>query len=256
MTATSLFRAPLSLFRRASLAQTDEVELLDASVLDPTELEVNLRELAMLNRLPGGSGASIAAVERLGGDRTALEIVDVGAGAADMAVAFARHARRRRGGRPARRWRTTAVDLRPEILEIAARRLRREPDVELRTADALSLPYPDRSFDVAHCSLLLHHLAPEPAVRALVEMRRVARIGVVVNDLQRGWLHLAVTSATVLALARSRYTRHDGIVSARRAYTLAERRALLDAAGLSPCWQSLTMAPRVATAAVHTRTPR
>ncbi len=240
----------LGRMRPAPLRRTDELELLDGAPLEPRELRENLRELAMLNRLPGGADASIAAIERLGGSRPRLEIVDVGTGGADMAVAFARHASRRRGGRTGLTWNVTAIDVRPEILDVAARRVRVTPGVSLVLADARTLPYPDGSFDVAHCSLLLHHLDAEAAVRALAEMRRVARLGVVVNDLQRGWVHFAVTSATVLALARNRYTRHDGVVSARRAYTLAERGELLRRAGLAPCWESATLMPRVATAAI------
>ena len=238
----------------AGPARTDDEELLDAPDLDPAELEANLRELAMLNRLPGGTSASVAAIERLAGDLSTVEILDVGTGGGDIAAALARHGRRSDGrlsGRRGRagRWSVTAVDIRGEILDVAARRLRAVSDVTLALGDARALPYPDGAFDVAHSSLLLHHLEPADAARALAEMRRVARHGVVVNDLQRGWLHLATTAVTVLALARSRYTRHDGLVSARRAYTLRERRELLHAAGLVPAWESLRLAPRVATAA-------
>lgn len=226
--------------------RTDELELLDGISLDGEELARNLHELAVLNRLPGGAGASIGAIERLGAGRRALSVLDVGTGAGDLAVAFAR-----RGRATSRRWSVTATDLRPEVLEIARRRVPPKADITLALADARALPYPDAAFDVVHSSLLLHHLDPAEARSALGEMARVARIGVVVNDLQRGALHYLVTSATVLALTRGEYTRHDGVVSARRAYTLDERRGLLAGAGLVPAWESLRLAPRVATAAVR-----
>ena len=44
--------------------------------------------------------------------------------------------------------------------------------------------------------------SPPEAVAALREMRRVARAGVVVNDLRRGRIAYALTAATVLGLAR------------------------------------------------------
>jgi hypothetical protein len=72
---------------------------------------------------------------------------------------------------------------------------------------------------------------------------------VVINDLRRGLLPLAATWVTVMALGRSRVSRNDGPVSARRAYTLPELDALLAAAGLTPRWRSPAWLPRVVTAA-------
>jgi len=78
-------------------------------------------------------------------------------------------------------------------------------------------------------------------------MRRVARRGVVVNDLRRGRVAFALSAVTVLALSRGRYTRHDGVLSARRAYTLAELDDIAANAGLRPVWRSAPFLPRVVT---------
>lgn len=201
-------------------------ELLDGERLDPDELRLNLREMAMLNRLPGGMDRSVRAVTRLlaaapaGAERSVL---DVGAGAGDFARRLARQV-------PAQ---VTVADLRHEVLRIARRNLRGTDGVTFRQADARALPFPDAAFDVVHASLLLHHFDPADAVSALRELRRVARLGVVINDLRRGRLAFLVTAATILALSRGRYTRHDGVLSARRAYTLPELDRLAGAAGLS-----------------------
>jgi SAM-dependent methyltransferase len=233
MKASSL-RARLPLRARA-----DATELLDSGRLAPVDVERNLADLARFNRLPGGSAASVAAVRQLAGSRPGLRLLDVGAGRGDVPLAFARHG-----------WQTVAIDTNPQVLHAARRATRGEELVELLEADGRALPFPDDAFDVAHSSLLVHHLAPEEAVVALGEMRRVARHGVVVNDLRRGLLPLAITGATVLALSRSHVTRNDGIVSARRAYTLDELDDLLDAAGLVRRWRSSSWLPRVAVAAV------
>jgi SAM-dependent methyltransferase len=228
-------------------ARSTERELLDDAVLDAHDLAVNLRELAMLNRLPGGTAASIAAIDRLAAGRRDLAILDVGAGGGEMALAMARHGRR---GTGAGRWRVTAVESHPDVLKLAARRIGDEPDVRLVRGDALKLSLADASVDVAHASLLLHHLDPVEAVLALRELRRVARLGVVINDLRRGGVPYAVTAATVVALCRGRYTRADGLASARRAYTLRELDALLIEAGLRVRDRSAAAMPRVVTVAV------
>jgi len=203
-------------------ARSTAHEMLDAEHLDLLELRRNLREMAMLNRLPGGIGASVRAVERLLGEQTEATVLDVGTGSGD----FAKRLRRRRHVE------VIASDLRPEVLEIAASNLAGTNHVTLLNADAREIPLADGEVDVAHASLLMHHFDPDDAVRAFAEMRRVSRLGVVINDLRRGLVPFAMTSVAVLALSRGKYTRHDGVLSARRAYTLAELDTLAARAGL------------------------
>lgn len=212
-------------------------ELLDGERLDEIELRKNLREMAMLNRLPGGIGDSVRAVERLLGDQNEATVLDVGTGSGD----FARRLRRRRHVE------VIASDVRPEILEIAARNLAGTSSVSLLQADARDLPLGDGEVDVAHASLLMHHFDPDDAVAALLEMRRVSRLGVVINDLRRGVVPFAMTAAAVLALSRGAYTRHDGVLSARRAYTMAELDTLAARAGLSRVSSTPRFWPRVTT---------
>ncbi len=78
-------------------------------------------------------------------------------------------------------------------------------------------------------------------------MGRVATGGVVVNDLRRSWTALVMTAAPVLAFSRSSVTRHDGVLSARRAYTLAELDDLAADAGLRPVARTPAWWPRVTT---------
>jgi hypothetical protein len=60
----------------------------------------------------------------------------------------------------------------------------------------------------------------------MVEALRVCRVAVLINDIVRHPLHLALVYAG-LPLFRSRITRHDGPVSVHRAYTPQEMRTLL-----------------------------
>ncbi|MGH2380930.1 MAG: methyltransferase domain-containing protein [Candidatus Limnocylindria bacterium] len=224
------FRLPLSL-------RADAVELLDSGQLTPREIERNLADLARLNRLPGGTRASAAGIRRLLAGRRSARVLDVGTGRGDVPIAFAR-----------RGWDTTAVDTHPEVVKIARSQMDGEPGIQVMQADAGALPFEDGTFDVSHCSLLVHHLDPDAVVSMLREMRRVARLGVVINDLRRGLLPLVSTAASVIAIGGSRVTRTDGLTSARRAYTLDELDRMVDDAGLAVRWRSPRWMPRVVTA--------
>ena len=230
---------PWSLSRRS-----DRLELLDLGRVTGAELRANLADLARLNRLPGGAGASRAAIRRLLGEGRTGQILDVGTGSADLPVAFA-----------AEGWTVVALEADPEVAARARERVAGRELVRVVEGDARSLPFDTASLDVVHASLLLHHLDPASAVAALREMARVARIGVVVNDLRRGWLPMLATGVAVAALGRCRTTRHDGLLSVRRAYTVPELDDLLADAGLAVVHRSTPWMPRVVTAAVP-GTPR
>jgi 2-polyprenyl-3-methyl-5-hydroxy-6-metoxy-1,4-benzoquinol methylase len=203
-------------------------ELLDGPLDDQDVLAANLRDLRRINRLTGGAQLSLRAIRALG---EAATVLDVGTGGADIPAVLLANARRRGVALE-----VAATDSRPEILD-AARLARPElstmPGLVLGIADGRALPYPDASFDVGHASMVVHHLAETDAVAFLRELRRVSRLGIVVNDLARGrlfWIGACLLTHTVAA---SRYTRHDGPLSVRRAWTRGEMVDLLRNAGLT-----------------------
>jgi SAM-dependent methyltransferase len=205
-------------------------ELLDGPLDDRAALIGNLRDLARINRRLGGVALSARAIESLAPGRAEIRVLDVGTGAADIPLALID-----RGRANGRLVHITGVDNRPEVLEAAAvadPRVTATGELALHVADGRALPFPDDAFEIAHASLLVHHLEPDVARVLLAEMARVARLGVVVNDLVRG--RRALLGAWLLSRlgTRNRLTRYDAPLSVRRAYSVAELTALLAAAGL------------------------
>ena len=212
--------------------RTDAVELLDGPLDDPSALAGNLRDLRRINRWLGGTSLTAPAIDALAAHRDELTLLDVGTGGADIPLALLGRASRR-----SRRLSIVAIDHRPEVLAAAVRAtpaVATTHGLELHVGDGRALPYPDRSFDVAHASLLLHHLPAADSVGLLREMARVARLGVVINDLERsrlGWLGAWLLGHVLTA---NRYTRHDAPLSVSRAYRSDEMAAMLREAGLTP----------------------
>jgi arsenite methyltransferase len=89
------------------------------------------------------------------------------------------------------------VDSSPAMLELAARRCAEHEGVELRPADAVSLPVDDASFDAALCVQVLEYV-PDPTV-ALAEMHRALRPGgrVVVWDIDWATVSLHALDAAL-----------------------------------------------------------
>lgn len=227
------------------LAGVDEI--LDGPLDDLDAVAGNLRDLRRVNRLLGGTRLSRLAITRLCPGGMPVELLDVGTGGADIPVSLLADAARRGAS-----LHVTAIESRLEILEaarIARPAIAGMPGLELVVADGRSLPYPDGAFDVAHSSMVVHHLEPPDAVALLREMARVARSGVVLNDLVRGRLYWATAWVLSHAATRNPLTRNDAPLSVRRAYTRPELRAIVDEAGLrvvaeidGPGWHRVAIA--------------
>ena len=209
---------------------TGVAELLDGPLDDRLVLVGNLRDLARVNRRLGGVALSVRAIDALAPGRSPIDVLDVGPGGADIPLALIE-----RGRASGRVVRVTGIDSRPEVLEAAAqadRRVTATGELALHVADGQALPFPDAAFEIVHSSLVIHHLEPDEARALLAEMARVARLGVVVNDLVRGRAAWAGAWALSHLATRNRFTRRDAPLSVRRAYSVAELTALMAAAGV------------------------
>jgi ubiquinone/menaquinone biosynthesis C-methylase UbiE len=210
-------------------------EHLDGDLTDERVLEGNLRDLRRINWFAGGLELSRRAIDALvAAARVPLDqpvsLLDVGTGGADIPVGLIEHWRRR-----GHRLTVLGIDNRAEILAAAGRErpaVLTTDGLTLRVADGRTLPFEDGSFDFAHTSLVLHHLDPADARALIREMARVARHGLVINDLARGRLRYVGAWVLLHVVTRNAFTRHDGPLSVRRAYSLADARTLVTEAGL------------------------
>ncbi|HEV8309322.1 MAG TPA: methyltransferase domain-containing protein [Methylomirabilota bacterium] len=203
------------------------LEHLDRPVAS-ADRDASLADIDRLNTWFGGYALTLGAIQRVASGVPAwrrLVVVDVGGGRGDFARWLIRHA-----GRLERRIHIVVVDRDPDFLAAATRRP--HPDVSLVRADATALPFRQDGADVITMSLTLHHLEPDAAVTSLGEMRRAARLDVIVNDLLRTRLSLLLVWVATRLVGRHPFSRHDGPLSVRRAYSPEELRTLAEKAGI------------------------
>jgi ubiquinone/menaquinone biosynthesis C-methylase UbiE len=211
-------------------------ELLDTDSGTPGEVEQTLHDLRLINRWFGGVSTTRRMLKKVtvrlrpntgcptlvardfratGWGRSCthpeLTLLDVGAGSGDVSLSSARQL----GSR---------AHVRVTLLDRVSGHMPRNGASRI-AGDALALPFLDASFDLVTCSLLVHHLERDQIVRFVNEALRVARIAVLLNDLRRSPLHLALMYAGFPFFGR--LTRHDGVASVRRSYTPEEMLALL-----------------------------
>jgi SAM-dependent methyltransferase len=195
---------------------------MDDETLDADALRRNLADLRRINALLGWTSFTTRAVAHYvhATGLKSFSLLDVACGSADMPAAIARWA-----AREGIRAEIIATDVQPVMLDAAREQTAGIAGIRVERADAMALPYPPGRFDIALCTLALHHFEPEQAVTVLANLARVGR-HVLVFDVVRSRGAYAGAWLLTRALAMHPITRHDAPMSVRRGYTASEIRAL------------------------------
>lgn len=198
------------------------LELLDSDSGTPQEVADSFIDLRWFNRWFGGLATSRALIESVSGQthRRALSLLEVASGEGFIPQLLRKEFER------------SQLDLKITLLDRVISHLPKNGSTAKLAGDASRLPFCDSSFDLVSSSLFVHHLAPEEAVAFAREALRVCRFAVLVHDLIRNPLHLALAYAGT-PFYRSRITRSDAPASVRQAYTVEEMRAFFETAGAS-----------------------
>lgn len=200
-------------------------ELMDRPQPVSDELDIDLRNLRQLNRYFGSHALVRHFLQRWIKRGDILRVVDLATGSGDIPRLVADHARRV-GARVA----ITAVDQQPATLEIAQRLSSNYAEIEFVQGDVLNADLP-QPFDIVLCSLALHHFSDEAAVQLLARARELSGRFVLVAELRRGLLATIGVYLLTALIFREPMTRTDGRLSAQRAFSFGEMRALAERAG-------------------------
>jgi ubiquinone/menaquinone biosynthesis C-methylase UbiE len=216
------------------MRRVDAPEILDSDACSPAEARAVLAVLGGINRRFGGVATTQRMVERAaqatGINR--LSLLEVGAGSGELPFLVRRNVARREI-----KLEVTLLDLAHSHLapsQLGKSLLPGSPSngnaVPERNnsvvANALALPFRDNAFDLVSSNLFAHHLMPAQLHTFFQEAMRVCRRAVLINDLVRHPLHLALVYAS-FPLMRNRIAWLDGLTSVRRAYVPEEIRSIL-----------------------------
>ncbi len=206
--------------RRGSsiMQRVDTSEILDSEECPAHEAQASLRDLCRINRWFGGVTTTQWMVHHVARLRNLqrMSMLDVAAGFGEVSHITAQKLPRR------------GINVQVTCVDLKFSHLRNgNPNASpCIVADALQLPFQNRAFDVVGCNLFAHHLEPQALGRFVQEALRVTRHAVLINDLLRHPLHLALVYAG-FPLMRSQVSRVDGVASVKRAYVPSEVREII-----------------------------
>jgi ubiquinone/menaquinone biosynthesis C-methylase UbiE len=193
-------------------------ELLDTDSGTPGDIASALTDLRHINQWFGGIGTTQSMIAQISDKLgvSSLSLLEVAAGAG-----YVPQAASARMGELGVHLQVTLLDRAPSHLKSGSRN-----GSSAVAGDAMALPFADGSFDLVSCCLFAHHLEPEEMVQFVNDGLRVCRAAVIINDLVRDPIHLALVYLS-LPLYRSHLTHHDAPASVRRAYTTREMNEML-----------------------------
>ncbi len=199
----------------------------DEAIGTPDLWRESLGDLARVNIYLGGWNALRSELECL--PKPPTRVLDVACGGADLPRRLLEYLARH--GVQAH---CVAVDRSARLLSIAQELNHNVKELTFMKADARELPFADSSFDLTTCNLALHHFDPPDATNVLRELARVGK-SVIVNDLRRSWIAWGFARLVFPVFTQNPFTRSDGPLSVRRAYTPLELHELAVQAG----WRSI-----------------
>ena len=210
--------------------RSTELERIDTGDYTPEEYATFLREIAFINRYFGDQRALKKTLLRdiVRDDLREFSVLDVGCGSGELLRIIAEFAAKS-GRKPS----LTGIDL--NAISSATTHSESIDFAEIASVqgDAFELPFADDAFDYAISSLFFHHLTDDEIPTVLKEMSRVARRGILLNDLHRDPVAYVGYKLLCFAFRISPLVRHDGSLSIRKGFKHAELAGLAERAGLS-----------------------
>jgi SAM-dependent methyltransferase len=208
----------------------------DFSIIDK-RLIASLDQLRFVNRFLGGYAATMTALKPFLKSKSTskIRLLDLGTGVADLPEHIVQWSGKQS---PPLKVEIVAIDANPATVAYANQALNRRLPPELRqkisltVADVLTLPYPVDSFDVVITTSLLHHFSEHAAIQIVEAMSRLARQGIIINDLHRHPLAYYGIKLLFSILPASAMMRNDGPLSVLRSFRRPELVSIAQAAGL------------------------
>ena len=206
-----------------------KLERIDTGDYTPEEYDRFLYDIRLVNRFAGDRRALQKTLLREIKKENLPEfsVLDIGAGSGELLRDVGKFARKQK-----RRAKLFGLELNARSANAILEESKNYDEIKSIQANALSLPFADKTFDYAISSLFTHHLTDEQIIKTLREMKRVVRRKIFIIDLHRQPLAYFFYKIFCIAFRISPLVRHDGSLSILRSFKPDELTVLAQKAGL------------------------
>jgi 2-polyprenyl-3-methyl-5-hydroxy-6-metoxy-1,4-benzoquinol methylase len=200
--------------------RTNRPELMDDFEMEGDVLKDALDKIAKINQLLGGNKLTLEGVQSIlkeNPDKDKITILDVGCGNGDMLRIVADYLEEN--------------DIKCELIGIDANQFAvnyakylsiHYPNIKYRCEDIFDKSFEKLEYDIVLCTLTLHHFKDEEIINLLQVFKANAKLGIVINDLQRSTISYRLFQALCFVFRLNDMSREDGLVSILRGFKRPE----------------------------------
>ncbi|MFP2994536.1 methyltransferase domain-containing protein [Spongiivirga sp. MCCC 1A20706] len=192
----------------------DAEEVLDNFDLNGDELAQTLNEIANVNKALGGNNITIQAVQRLlksVDTGSKITIADIGCGNGDMLRTLSSKLNNRNIA-------YVGIDANPNAIKIAEDLSQSDENISYKTTNVFEKEFEYIKYDIALCTLTLHHFTDLEILQLVQLMTRNAKFGLIINDLQRSRLAYVLFKLYSWVFQLGNISKEDGLTSILRGF--------------------------------------
>lgn len=179
-----------------------------------------LDKIASINQLLGGNKITLEGVRLLikGQPKSAvIRITDIGCGNGDMLRALADYANDH-----LLNFVLTGIDANNFTVQHARNLSVDYPNISYSCKNIFDSLQVVQPWDIILCTLTLHHFKEEEIIKLMQSFQRSAKLGIIINDLERSALAYYLFSALCFVFRLNVMSREDGLVSILRGFKKAD----------------------------------
>ena len=195
--------------------RSKDIEIMDDLDMSGELLIKTLDQIAGINKWLGGNGLTIDGIKTIlktqSKDKT-ISIIDLGCGNGDMLREVADF-----GKTNGYKIELLGLDANQTTIDYAIQLSADYPEITYRKEDVLSKEFETHSYDIALCTLFLHHFEDTVALSFIQTLVKNAKIGVVINDLHRHRLAYYLFKILTLFINND-MVKTDGLISILRGF--------------------------------------
>jgi 2-polyprenyl-3-methyl-5-hydroxy-6-metoxy-1,4-benzoquinol methylase len=200
--------------------RSEAAEIMDDFALTGDVLQNALDKIAQINKLLGGNQVTLQGVQELiqGLEKSKkITIVDFGCGNGDMLRGLADFAAKNNFD-----FDLIGIDANSFTIEYAKKLSDYYPNIKYLCVDIFNESSIQLKYDIALCTLTLHHFKNIEIVKILEYFYKKATIGIVINDLHRSKLAYYLFKIVCFVFQLNQMSKQDGLVSILRGFKKQE----------------------------------
>ena len=200
--------------------RTSAAELMDDFSLKGEELRDTLDEIAGINRLLGGNSITLKGVKNLLKripQTETITIVDLGCGNGDMLRMLSEF-----GSHQGWDFNLIGIDANDYTVRYARELSVLYPNISYIREDIFGTTFESLEYDIALCTLTLHHFDENQLMHLLALLKKKSSIGIVINDLHRNALAYRLFQLIGFLFPMKAMAKRDGLVSILRGFKKEE----------------------------------